>query len=50
MKTMLALKRKRQALGKDIRFQYKGHDVEQERLERAYKRQRRELATPTCKW
>ena len=39
MTTMLALKRKRQTLGKDIRFQYKGHDVEQERLERAYKRQ-----------
>ncbi len=49
MTTMLALKRKRQALGKDIRFQYKGHDVEQERLERAYKRQKRQLASPTCK-
>ena len=49
MKAMLALKRQRQARGKDTRFQYKGHDVEQERLERAEKRRRREMASPTCK-
>jgi hypothetical protein len=49
MTTMLALKRKRQAIGKDIRFQYKGHIVEQERMERADKRQKRDLKSPTCK-
>ena len=49
MTSMLALRRKFLASGKDIRFQYKGHNVEEEKLERAGKRRRRELASPTCK-
>lgn len=43
---MLSLKRKRQRAGKDARFQYKGHDVEQERMERAWKRQKGPLLSP----
>ncbi|KAF6239042.1 hypothetical protein HO173_002914 [Letharia columbiana] len=46
LRVMLSLKRKRQSLGKDARFQYKGHDVEQERMERAWKRQRGPLQSP----
>lgn len=49
LKIMLALKRKRQSDGKDARFQYKGHNVEQERMERAWKRQRGPLLSPECK-
>ena len=48
LKIMLSLKRKRQSAGKDARFQYKGHDVEQERMERAWKRQRGPLLSPDC--
>lgn len=36
--TMLSLKRKRQSVGKDAGFQYRGRDVERERIERAWKR------------
>ncbi|MCJ1456035.1 hypothetical protein MMC28_006392 [Mycoblastus sanguinarius] len=46
LRIMLSLKRNRQIFGKDARFQYKGHDVEQERIERAWKRQRRPLRSP----
>lgn len=46
MSIMLSLKRKRQSVGKDALFQYKGHDVEQERIERACKRQRGPLLSP----
>ena len=50
LRVMLSLKRKRQRLGKDARFQYKGHDVEQERMERAWKRQRGPLQSPDCEF
>lgn len=50
LKIMLSLKRKRQSAGKDARFQYKGHDVEQERMERAWKRQRGPLPSPECRF
>ena len=50
LRVMLSLKRKRQSLGKDARFQYKGHDVEQERMERAWKRQRGPLQSPDCEF
>ena len=48
LKIMLSLKRKRLDVGKDARFQYKGHDVEQERMERAWKRQKGPLLSPEC--
>lgn len=48
LRIMLSVKRKRQRLGKDTRFQYKGHDVEQERMERASKRPRGPLQSPDC--
>ncbi|KAI4238682.1 MAG: hypothetical protein LQ349_000925 [Xanthoria aureola] len=38
--------RKRGGLGKRARFQHHGHEVEEERLERALKRQRSRLYTP----
>ena len=48
LRIMLSLIRKRQLAGKDCRFNYKGHDVEQERIERAWKRQRWPLLSPDC--
>ena len=49
MDIMHAIKRKRQAEGKDIRFQFHGHEVEQERIERAYKRRKGPLSSPRGK-
>ncbi|KAL8725089.1 MAG: hypothetical protein Q9181_006548 [Wetmoreana brouardii] len=43
---MASMKRKRGALGKGARFQQHGHDVEEERLERALKRHRSRMDTP----
>ena len=43
---MLSWKRKHHAKGKDVRFQYKGPEIEQERIERAHKRQKGPLLSP----
>jgi hypothetical protein len=48
LKIMLSMKRKRQEIGKDARFQWRGHDVEQERIERASKRIKGPLVSPEC--
>lgn len=48
MAVMLYFWREGRAMGKNIRFQYKGHDIEQERIERAYKRRKISLSSPTC--
>ena len=47
MQLMLALKRKRQVDGKDTRFQYNGHEIDEERIERACKRHKGLLYAPT---
>ena len=47
MRLMLALKRKRQVDGKDTRFQYNGHEIDEERIERACKRHKGLLNAPT---
>lgn len=46
---MVAIMRKRRAMGRAIRIQYKGHDVEPERLERASKRFKGPLDSPVSK-
>ncbi len=48
--TMLSFKRKRQEVGKDTAFVYRGHPFEQERLERASKRRKGPLMSSpgTC--
>ena len=46
MKTMVSLKRKRQALGKTVNIKYKGHDADQEKLDRADKRFKSPLGSP----
>ncbi|ERF71275.1 hypothetical protein EPUS_05327 [Endocarpon pusillum Z07020] len=46
LKTMIYIKRKRQENGEDSRFQWRGHDVEQERIERASKRIKGPLNSP----
>ena len=48
LRVMLSMKRKRQEIGKDARFQWRGHDVEQERVERASKRVKGPLMSPEC--
>lgn len=45
---MASEKIKRGALGKRARFQHHGHEVEEERLERALKRHRSQMDTPEC--
>ena len=37
-------------MGKDGRFNYEGHDIEQERIKRAWKRQRGPLLSPDCEF
>lgn len=46
MQLMLALKPKRQGDGKDTRFQYNGHEIDEERIERACKRHKGLLYAP----
>ena len=43
---MLSMKRKRQAIGDDARFEWRGHNIEQERIERASKRMKGPLSSP----
>ena len=45
-KIMVSLKRKHQDIGENARFQWRGHGVEQERIERASKRTKGPLASP----
>ncbi|KAL2053454.1 hypothetical protein ABVK25_006105 [Lepraria finkii] len=44
---MLALKPKQQVDGKDTRFQYNGHEIDEERIERACKTHKELLYAPT---
>lgn len=44
---MLHLSEQHKANGNDIRFLYKGHDIEPERIERAFKRRKSALHPPT---
>lgn len=46
MNIMLSLRRKSHVEGKEVRFQYKGVDIEQQRIERADKRQKGPLLSP----
>ena len=43
---MLYVKRKRQAIGDDAHFLWRGHTIEQERIERASKRIKGPLLSP----
>ena len=47
LKIMVALKRKRHGDGKDTRFQYRGVDVDQVRLDRASRRIKDGVTSPT---
>ena len=46
LKIMLSIKRKRQAIGDDAHFQWRGRNIEQERIERASKRIKGPLLSP----
>ncbi|KAL9103885.1 MAG: hypothetical protein Q9163_001122 [Psora crenata] len=46
LKIMLSMRRKRQRIGEDVRFQWRGRNVEQERIERASKRIKGPLMSP----
>lgn len=48
LKIMLSMKRKQQEIGGDARFQWRGHDIDQARIERASKRMRGPLMSPEC--
>ena len=43
---MLSIKKSYEAVGKQIRFQYKGHEISQGRIERASKRRKEPLPSP----
>lgn len=47
MSIMLSMKKDYEATGKHPRFQYKGHEIYQGRIERASKRRKEPLASPT---
>jgi hypothetical protein len=49
MATMLYFWREGKAIGKNIRLLYKGHELEDERMERASKRRKISFPPPTCK-
>jgi hypothetical protein len=50
MTTMLYFWREGKAIGTDLRFLYNGHELEDERIERASKRRKISFPPPTCEW
>lgn len=47
MTIMLSMKKDCDAAGKQVRFQYKGHEIDQGRIERASKRRKGPLPSTT---
>lgn len=50
MATMLYFWREGKAIGKNLRFLYRGRELEDERIERASKRRKISFSPPTCEW
>ena len=49
MTAILSVKTQYDVAGKQVRIQYKDHDIDHERIERAFKRRKGPLNAPSCK-
>ena len=49
MTAILSVKTQHDVAGKQVRIQYKDHDIDHERIERAFKRRKGPLNAPRCK-
>ena len=49
MAAIISLKTQHDAAGQPVEIQYRDHNIDNERIERAFKRRKGPMSAPTCK-